>query len=64
MSHHLNASEKPLSWWLFSMFKRPEKWPEMERVDSRPDSIVAPSEAPEDHPEWLGFTPEIQKLLR
>ena len=35
--------------------------------DSRPDSIIAPSERPRqsaDHPEWLGYDPEIQRLLR
>jgi len=60
---YVPASRKPLSWWLFGMFRRPEKGPFVER-DSRPDSVLAPSEAPQDQPEWLGFTPEIQKLLR
>lgn len=61
---YIITSRKPLSWWLFSMFKRPESGPWAERMDSRPDSIMAPSEAPDYPPEWLGFTPEIQKLLR
>ena len=32
-----------------------------------PDSIAAPSETRPlnaDHPDWRGFTPEIQRLLR
>jgi hypothetical protein len=35
--------------------------------DSKPDSIIAPSEAPpqnRDYPDWLGHSPEIQRLLR
>lgn len=35
--------------------------------DSQPDSIGHPSEAPPREtgiPEWMGYTPDIQRLLR
>lgn len=38
-----------------------------QRFDSQPDSITCPSERPHanpDYPDWLGYTPDIQRLLR
>lgn len=38
-----------------------------ERRAGQPDSIIAPNEVPPKKgrpPEWVAFTPEIQKLLR
>lgn len=38
-----------------------------DRFDSLPDSITCPSERPyanRDYPDWLGYTSDIQRLLR
>ncbi len=40
----------------------PHRWPQGPR-----DSIVQPAEAPRpnpDYPDWLGYDPEIARLLR
>jgi hypothetical protein len=60
------AQKNPLSSLLLRLAGRLAHTRLPELRDSQPDSIIAPSEAPgdRDYPDWLGYTPEIQRLLR
>lgn len=63
---HAILPRTPLS-LLLQVLGRPLRTARHEWHDSQPDSIGFPSEAPKpnpDYPDWLGYTPEIQRLLR
>lgn len=53
--------------WLNKFVRRGSIGKGPERRAGQPDSIIAPGEAPPSEdwpPEWVAFTPDIQKLLR
>lgn len=63
---HAILPRTPLS-LLLQVLGRPLRTARHEWQDSQRDSIGFPSEAPRanaDYPDWLGYAPEIQKLLR